>query len=97
MLPEEVEELIDFIAINPKAGVVIPGTGGIRKLRWRRAGMGKRGGARVIYFYYDGSMPVLMFLAYAKGASEDITPQQRKRLTAIAREYVAGYRKRGQR
>jgi hypothetical protein len=97
MSPDEIDELIDFIAVNPGEGVIIPGTGGIRKLRWRRAGIGKRGGARVIYFYYDGTMPILMFLAYAKGASEDITAQQRKRLSAIAREYVAGYRKRGQR
>ena len=94
---EEVDELIDFIAINPKAGVVIPGTGGIRKLRWRRSGSGKRGGARVIYFYHDGSMPVLMILAYAKSAADDMTPEQKRRARALIREYIGGHRKRGKR
>ena len=42
-------EFIDWIADNPMAGDVIPSTGGLRKVRWGRAGMGKRGGARVIY------------------------------------------------
>jgi len=46
-----VEEFVDFIAANPLAGQVIPGTGGLRKIRWSRPGMGKRGGVRVIYFY----------------------------------------------
>ena len=74
MSPDEIGELIDFIAVNPAAGVVIPGTSGIRKLRWRRAGIGKRGGARVIYFYYDGTMPILMFLAYAKARQKTLPP-----------------------
>lgn len=46
----EVAELVCFVADNPNAGDVIPGTKALRKLRWNRAGMGKRGGARVIYF-----------------------------------------------
>lgn len=49
---EERAELVDFVAHNPEAGDVIPGTGGVRKLRWARSGSGKRGGARVVYFYY---------------------------------------------
>lgn len=43
-------EFVEWIAANPLAGDVIPGSGGCRKVRWSRAGMGKRGGARVIYF-----------------------------------------------
>lgn len=46
----ERQELCVFIANNPEAGDVIPGSGGCRKLRWSRPGMGKRGGARVIYY-----------------------------------------------
>lgn len=49
---DERAELVDFVAHNPEAGDVIPGTGGVRKLRWARSGSGKRGGARVVYFYY---------------------------------------------
>jgi hypothetical protein len=46
----ELDDLKDYVARNPLAGDEMPGTGGLRKLRWSRAGMGKRGGARVIYY-----------------------------------------------
>lgn len=49
----ERSEFIDFIARNPTAGDVIRGSGGVCKVRWSRAGMGKRGGARVIYYYHS--------------------------------------------
>ena len=49
---EERAVLIDYLAYNPGAGDLIRGTGGVRKLRWGLAGRGKRGGARVIYFYH---------------------------------------------
>ena len=55
---EDRAAFVDFIARNPATGDVIPDTGGIRKLRWRRSGSGKRGGVRVIYFYLDDSMPL---------------------------------------
>ena len=48
----ELAELVDYVAHNPESGDVIQGTGGVRKLRWGKVGSGKRGGARVIYFYY---------------------------------------------
>ena len=44
------QELIDYLAEHPEAGIIMPGTGGIRKLRWARTGMGKRGGVRIIYY-----------------------------------------------
>jgi RelE toxin of RelEB toxin-antitoxin system len=46
----EYEEFIAYIAFHPEAGSVVPGTGGVRKLRWQGSGKGKRGGTRVIYF-----------------------------------------------
>lgn len=46
----EREDFIDWIACNPDGGDVITGAGGLRKVRWGRAGVGKRGGVRVIYF-----------------------------------------------
>ncbi|MRW89121.1 addiction module toxin RelE [Duganella sp. FT80W] len=75
---EERAELIDYVARNPESGDVIPGTGGVRKLRWSRAGAGKRGGARVVYFYYRSDTPIYMLLAYAKAASADMTPDQKR-------------------
>jgi hypothetical protein len=57
---------VDFIAANPDVGDVIPDTGGLRKVRWGRAGMGKRGGVRIIYFYHDDSMPRICCLSTRK-------------------------------
>lgn len=61
-------EFIGFIAENPLAGDVIRGTSGLRKIRWSRQGMGKRGGARVIYFNLldDGDIELLMIYTKAK-------------------------------
>jgi hypothetical protein len=52
---------------TPSVGDLIPETGGVRKIRWRRAGAGKRGGARVIYFYHDADRPLYLLMVYAKG------------------------------
>jgi hypothetical protein len=66
--PAEIDDLKDYVAYNPYAGDEMPGTGGLRKLRWSRAGMGKRGGARVIYYYYNETAPLYLLMAYAKAA-----------------------------
>jgi hypothetical protein len=52
-------ELVAFVAANPEAGEIIPDTGGVRKIRWALPGMGKRGGARVIYYYHNERLPHL--------------------------------------
>jgi hypothetical protein len=56
----EREELINYLAHNPGAGDVVPGAGDIRKIRWRLEGRGKRGGARVIYFFHGVSVPLFL-------------------------------------
>jgi mRNA-degrading endonuclease RelE of RelBE toxin-antitoxin system len=63
---EEKRDLIDFLAEDPLAGDEIPGTGGVRKLRFATSGRGKRGGARIIYYYLDETMPLYALLAYAR-------------------------------
>ena len=78
--------LVDYLARNPTAGDLIPGTGGVRKLRWALEGRGKRGGARVIYFHHDADMPLFALTAYAKNQRADLSQQDRndfKRLTAM--------------
>lgn len=76
--------LVDHVAYHPEAGDIIPGTGGVRKLRWARAGGGKRGGARVVYFYHDRGRPVYLLLAYAKSAREDMTSDEKHAVTVLA-------------
>lgn len=65
-------EFVSWLAQNPEAGDVIPGSGGCRKLRWSRQGMGKRGGVRVIYFNRLESGEIWLLLIYAKSARENI-------------------------
>ena len=59
-------EFINWIALNPLAGDVIPNSGGCRKVRWSRQGMGKRGGARVIYFNQLELGKIGLLIVYAK-------------------------------
>jgi hypothetical protein len=86
----ELDDLKDYVARNPLAGDEIPGTGGLRKLRWGRAGMGKRGGARVIYYYHNEMAPVYLFMAYAKAAQENPSPAAMAILTKLAEAATAG-------
>lgn len=74
---EEREELSDFISANPVFGDIIPGTGGVRKLRWRAKGHGKRSGARVIYYFRDLNMPVFLLAVYAKGEKLNLSMAER--------------------
>ena len=81
---DERRELIDFLAVNPTAGDEMPGTGGVRKLRFGALGRGKRGGARVIYYFGGTDMPIYALLAYAKSARTDLTPAERRTVSALA-------------
>ena len=78
--------LVDYLAHNPTSGDLIPGTGGVRKLRWGLEGRGKRGGARVVYFYHDREVPIFALTAYAKNERADLSQQDRndfRKLTAL--------------
>jgi len=90
--------LIDHLALHPLAGELIPGTGGIRKLRWRMEGRGKRGGARVIYYVHGETMPLFLLTAYAKNVRADLSQRERndfRRLTHLLMEqYGKGRAKR---
>lgn len=81
---DQLAALVDHLAHNPEDGDIIPGTGGVRKLRWGKAGVGKRGGARVIYFYYQVDCPLYLLLAYAKAQATDLTADEKKAVAAFA-------------
>jgi len=68
---------------RPTAGNVIPGTGGLRKLRWSLAVRGKRGGARVIYFFHAQTETILLLFAYSKNERDDLTFAERQALRRI--------------
>jgi len=89
---EERVLLVDYLARNPLAGDLIPGTGGVRKVRWALEGRGKRGGARVVYYYHSEAMPIFALTAYAKNERADISQADRndfRRLTALLVERYA--------
>jgi hypothetical protein len=76
--------IIEMLARNPDCGGVIPGTGGLRKVRIRLAGRGKSGGGRVIYFYLNEGVPLFALMVYAKNQAAQLTKAQEKELAAIA-------------
>lgn len=75
-------ELID----RPDVGVVIPGSGGLRKMRWSMQGRGKRGGGRAIYYWAVSEEQILLLAIYPKNAQTDLTPAQLKLLRQIVEE-----------
>jgi hypothetical protein len=69
---DEYSELQRALIANPETGAVVPGSGGIRKLRWGVAGRGKRGGIRVIYFLRTRQGQIWMLTLYPKNVAENI-------------------------
>ena len=82
-------DLQSEIVKRPDAGVLIPGSGGIRKLRWGYQGQGKRGGLRIIYYWAVAQEQVLMLLIYPKNVQDNLSPSQLRALRQIVEvEYL---------
>jgi mRNA-degrading endonuclease RelE of RelBE toxin-antitoxin system len=82
---EQYRHLQQALLANPETGDVIEGTGGLRKLRHAdaRRGKGKRGGLRVIYYWWLGGSQFWLFTVYDKDEADDLTPDQRKVLRQL--------------
>ena len=91
---EERAVLIDYLAYNPSAGDLVRGTGGVRKLRWGLPGRGKRGGARVIYFYHSPEMPLFALTAFAKNQRADLSQADRNGFRELTARLQDAYLKR---
>ena len=85
---DEYKQLQSVLLLRPKAGALIKGSGGLRKVRWKLRGEGKRGGLRVIY-YFDPPDTVYMLLAYKKREQEDLTNKQLKFLSKLMKEWLS--------
>ena len=83
---DEYGQLQRMLVADPEAGVVIPGSGGLRKLRWAIPGKGKSGGLRIIYYWYVNEEIIYMLFVYKKSEQEDLTVKQIK----ILKEYARG-------
>ena len=90
---EERDELLYYLSSNPKAGNLIQGTGGIRKLRWASKGKGKSGGSRVIYFFHNETIPLFLLTIFNKNEKINLTKSERNDLSMMTKELVRNYKR----
>ncbi len=91
MSDSERDELVVFVGANPEVGEIIPETRGVRKIRWALAGRGKRGGARVIYYYHNERRPLFLLAAYGKNEKANLSKAERNAMKRLVPVLVAGY------
>jgi hypothetical protein len=84
--PEEYREFQLHLILQPDAGDLIPGAGGLRKVRWRAAGRGKRGGVRVIYYWKSVAGQLFLLFLYPKNVRTDLTAAELRTLRALIRD-----------
>jgi hypothetical protein len=86
LLDEDTQKnIIDYLSLHPKAGAVIEGTGGIRKLRWGRNDKGKSGGVRVIYYYHSAKLPLYLLTLFTKGQSDNLSNAEKNGLGKLVK------------
>ena len=80
---EEYRQFQCFLTVHPDSGDVIPGMGGLRKVRWVASGKGKSGGVRVIYYYHQRAEQIRLLLIYRKGLKDDLSAQEKALLREL--------------
>ena len=93
LTPEEQDAVVDLVAYEPTCGDLIPGTGGLRKVRIAVSGRGKRGGARVVYYFHDAEMPAFLLALYAKNEKDDLTAAEKTEFSRLTKELVRQWRR----
>lgn len=89
----EQEAVKVMIASDPTCGVVMRGTGGIRKVRFAPTGRGKSGGTRVVYYYHSDVLPAFLLTIFAKGQKDNLTAAERHEFARIVQVTVETYRR----
>jgi hypothetical protein len=89
---EEREAVVLFLCAHPLAGDIMAGTGGARKLRFRRPGSGKSGGYRVIFYYAGESAPLFLLNVFTKGDRSNLSKAEQNALRTILPKIVESYR-----
>ncbi len=79
----ERSDVVAYLAAHPKAGDLMEGTGGVRKLRWARGGRGKSGGVRIIYYVHSDAMPLYLLTLFAKSERANLSKAERNDLAAL--------------
>lgn len=88
---EQRADIVSILAADPECGDVIPGTGGYRKLRFGRDGIGKRGGARIVYIQRNELLPVFLIAAFAKNDKDNLSKAERNTMAKVADSLFAEY------
>lgn len=87
---EDLAAFQSFLLVTPNAGDLIPGGGGLRKVRWAARGRGKRGGSRIIYFWKVSRNQIYLVYGYEKSERDDLTQSQVKVLADLTRDLKRG-------
>ncbi|MGB9117634.1 type II toxin-antitoxin system RelE/ParE family toxin [Bradyrhizobium sp.] len=86
--------IVERLANDPTCGAVIPGSGGLRKVRFGFGARGKSGGARIIYLFSGESLPVFILTVFAKNEKANLSPAERNALAKMVTEMIENYRRR---
>jgi hypothetical protein len=89
----ERDDVVTMVATEPECGAVMQGTGGFRKVRVGLRGVGKRGGARVIYIFRNDEFPVFLIAAYSKNTKGNLTKRERNELAKMADQIFTKYKR----
>jgi hypothetical protein len=92
--PDERMAIVERLANEPTCGVVIPGGGGLRKVRFGFGSRGKSGGARIIYLFAGERLPVFVLAVFAKNEKANLSPAERNALAKMVSEMIENYRRR---
>ena len=89
---EEKASVINYLAVHPASGVVMQGTGGVRKLRWAASGKGKRGGVRIIYYYHSKEVPLFLLSVFGKSEKANLSRAERNSLAKLTSLLLKSFR-----
>lgn len=88
---DEQSNLINYLATHPTVGVLLQGTGGIRKVRWKREGTGKSSGVRVIYYFHNERYPLFLLTIFGKSEKVNLSQTERNELAKLTHVLIESY------
>lgn len=88
---DERRDILSYLAMHPRAGDLLEGTGGIRKLRWSRGSRGKSGGVRVIYYFHSETMPLYLLTLFGKNERANLSKEERNTLAGLVSTLVSAW------
>ena len=87
----EKQGVINYLSVHPQAGIVMQGTGGIRKFRWASGHKGKSGGVRVIYYFHNESIPLFLLSVFGKKDKANLSKSESNELAKLCKLIVKNY------